>query len=180
MKKNDALAFNGCKGQKKNASHRDAVQHFQFAEMFKPFIHMTVFMNIILNQKQKHWPSKQKQDYHPSKIHIREQFLGFLDIITVKLSQEKKKGWKCRIKMNLMAKFFFSTLNVYTKLQMSNEIQCFYSISFEKPSSLEFILFYKEKGKFSFTVLPKSWQLSQGSRSGAGLRPIVYCITQGK
>lgn len=50
--KNDALAFNGCKGQKKkNASHRDAVQHFQFAAMFKPFIHMTVFMNIILNQK---------------------------------------------------------------------------------------------------------------------------------
>lgn len=37
--------------KKKNASHRDAVQHFQFAAMFKPFIHMTVFMNIILNQK---------------------------------------------------------------------------------------------------------------------------------
>lgn len=28
MKKNDALAFNGCKGQKKNASHRDAVNTF--------------------------------------------------------------------------------------------------------------------------------------------------------
>ena len=50
--KNDALAFNGCKGQKnKNVSPRDAVQHFKFAAMFKPSIHMTVFMNIILNQK---------------------------------------------------------------------------------------------------------------------------------
>ena len=52
--KNDALAFNGCKGQKKKkkkVSPSYAVQHFKFAAMFKPSIHMTVFMNIILNQK---------------------------------------------------------------------------------------------------------------------------------
>lgn len=31
------------RGKKKKAPPRDAVQHFQFAAMFKPFIHMTVY-----------------------------------------------------------------------------------------------------------------------------------------
>lgn len=39
------------KKKKTKVSPRDAVQHFKFAAMFKPSIHMTVFMNIILNQK---------------------------------------------------------------------------------------------------------------------------------
>ena len=119
----------------------------------------------------------------PPKFTFENGLVGFLDIITVKLSQEKKGG-KCRIKMNLMAKSFFSTLNVYTKLQKSNEIQCCYSISFKKPSSLEFILFLKKKVNL---VLPKYGSWAKAQDQGLALGPwftaslrVMYTVLEQK
>ena len=182
--KNDALAFNGCKGQKKKMFPLEMQFNTLNLQLCSnhPFIWLYLWiLSWIRNRSTGHL--NRSRIITPPKFTFENGFVGFLDIITVKLSQEKKGG-KCRIKMNLMAKSFFSTLNVYTKLQKSNEIQCCYSISFEKPSSLEFILFLKKKVNL---VLPKYGSWAKAQDQGLALGPwfpaslrVMYTVLEQK